>query len=105
MSGYTASLSHMPTHHGDGYGWGGDCILTIGEQSLNLGLGREAVDMARRIVALWNAADELGLTTEAIEAGVIQRLRVALINMLDDGDATDQRAAAELLAEIMGNRP
>lgn len=27
---------------------------------------------ARRIVALWNAAEELGLTTEAIEAGAIQ---------------------------------
>lgn len=27
---------------------------------------------AARIVALWNAAEELGLTTEAIEAGAIQ---------------------------------
>jgi hypothetical protein len=40
----------------------------------------------RRIVALWNAAEELGLTTEAIEAGAIQ-------------DAFDDRATLNEAAE------
>lgn len=34
----------------------------------------EAAGDARRLMALWNAAEELGLTTEAIEGGVIQGL-------------------------------
>lgn len=33
---------------------------------------------ARRIVALWNMAHDLGLSTEAIEAGIVGEMREAL---------------------------
>ena len=42
---------------------------------------------ARRIAALWNMAERLGLSTEAIEGGVIDDM----LNMLTDA----QRAIAE----------
>ncbi len=32
-----ATVSFLPHHEGDGYGWGGDMIVTIGAQSINLG--------------------------------------------------------------------
>jgi hypothetical protein len=38
----------------------------------------EEVANARRIVALWNAAHDMGLTTEAVEAGAIQGLLAAV---------------------------
>lgn len=48
--------------------------------------------VARRIVALWNAAEELDLTTEEIEAGAIQAGAKAL-------DARDRKKAARILKE------
>jgi len=43
---------------------------------------QEVEDNARRLAALWNAAEELGLTTEAIEKGVIQDSYHALADHL-----------------------
>ena len=45
-------------------------------------LPQQTVDDARRIAALWNMAERLGLTTEAIEKGVIQDSYHALADHL-----------------------
>lgn len=72
-----------------------------------------------RLIALWNAAEELGLTTEAIEAGAIQavvRAAEAAQEVLvacvvpaggcDDADvlATTREELAVALAPIIGVR-
>ena len=31
-------VSFTPSHHGDGYAWGGDCIVTFGGFAVNLGV-------------------------------------------------------------------
>jgi len=57
-------------------------------------LGEPQQANARRIVALWNAAEELGLTTEAIEAGAIWYLaegcKVGLSRCRELRDAADE---------------
>lgn len=43
-------VSQLPYHHGDGYGWGGDIIVTFGSQSINLGAGN-VLPLARMLAA------------------------------------------------------
>lgn len=48
-------VSVMPRHNGDGYSWGGDVVVSFGEQAINLGASRhsncETVKLARLIAA------------------------------------------------------
>jgi len=50
-----ARLSHAPHFSGDGYGYGGGAIVTIGDKAILFGEGREHQQLAARIVRLWNA--------------------------------------------------
>jgi len=50
-----AIVSRMPYHDGDGYSWGGETILTIGDRSINFGSGNEANKLANEIAARWNS--------------------------------------------------
>ena len=51
----TAAVSQLPVRDGDGYGFGGDIVLTIGSQSFLLGPrdGELATELAKR----WNEAE------------------------------------------------
>lgn len=67
----THTKGRAVVENGEGYSinrlWVGQRLLAqvVGDDA-------EADNNTARIVALWNAAEELGLTTEAIEAGAIQ---------------------------------
>lgn len=50
-----ASISYLPLHDGDGYSYGGDCILTIGDRSVSFGSGSDAELLANEIAKRWNA--------------------------------------------------
>lgn len=52
-----AGLHQMPVHMGDGWSWGGDWILSIGEQAFNLGPGDNGRQIGQRIVSLWNGGE------------------------------------------------
>lgn len=49
-------MSQMPWINGDGYSWGGEAIVTIGECAIMVGAGKEAETLAREIARRWNAA-------------------------------------------------
>lgn len=51
-----AALHQLPYHDGDGYSFGGDWILTVGERAIHLGAGNESKAVGARIVNLWNEA-------------------------------------------------
>jgi hypothetical protein len=51
-----ATVSQMPFHDGDGYSWGGDAVLTIGERSFHFGSGKGARDLAEEVARRWNSA-------------------------------------------------
>lgn len=51
-----ARASKLPEHSGDGYGWGGGAIVTIGSVSIMLGEGPHAHQLAAEIARRWNAA-------------------------------------------------
>ena len=50
-----ARVSKLPEHSGDGYGWGGGAIVTIGSVSIMLGDGPDAHQLAAEISRRWNA--------------------------------------------------
>lgn len=50
-----ARVSYLPSHSGDGYGYGGGAILTIGELALPVGEGYVAGRIAEELAARWNA--------------------------------------------------
>lgn len=52
---WPASVSRLPWRSGDGYGWGGEVVLTIGLQSLLFGNDRADEALAREIARRWNA--------------------------------------------------
>lgn len=52
----TATVSRLPYHDGDGYSWGGEAILTIGDKSVFIGAGKEAFELAKEIALRWNAS-------------------------------------------------
>lgn len=60
-----ARVSALPEHSGDGYGWGGGAIVTIGQRSIMLGEGREAHALAEEIARRWNAGRALPTPQEA----------------------------------------
>lgn len=49
-----ATVSYLPHNSGDGYGWGGGVILTIGQFAIPLGEGRAASALAEEMAARWN---------------------------------------------------
>jgi len=51
-----AVVSHLPGFSGDGYGYGGGTVLTIGSRSLLLGEGEAANELAWEIANRWNAS-------------------------------------------------
>ena len=50
-----ARVSKLPEHSGDGYGWGGGAIVTIGHISIMLGDGPHAHQLAEEIARRWNS--------------------------------------------------
>ena len=56
---YYATVSQLPWHDGDGYSYGGDVILTIGERSINLGAfdNGKTLKFAHTIADALNARD------------------------------------------------
>lgn len=53
---HTATASRLPYRDGDGYSYGGEAIVTIGEQSIFIGAGKEAFELAKEIAWRWNAS-------------------------------------------------
>jgi len=56
----TATVSRLPYRDGDGYSYGGEAIVTIGEQSILIGSGGDAFDLAKEIARRWNNTKEGG---------------------------------------------
>jgi hypothetical protein len=56
--GEKAVVSNLPAFSGDGYGWGGGTVLTIGSRSIVFGEGQEANKLAVEIARRWNGSDE-----------------------------------------------
>ena len=50
-----ARASKLPEHSGDGYGWGGGAVVTIGQISIMLGEGVYAHQLAEEIARRWNS--------------------------------------------------
>lgn len=50
-----ATASQLPWRDGDGYSWGGEAVLTIGDRSIMIGAGKEAFALAQEIANRWNA--------------------------------------------------
>ncbi len=82
-----ATVSFLPSHSGDGYGWGGDMILTIGDQSVNLGhserLGRQIEAAFRSRAELLASLGEIidysgGADTALSDQYVVERARAAV---------------------------
>lgn len=54
--GSQAQVSFLPHNSGDGYGYGGGAILTIGSTAIPFGEGYEARELAKAIATRWNDA-------------------------------------------------
>jgi len=52
-----AVLSHFPVHSGDGFGWGGEPVISFGPLAIQLGEGQLQEDLAQEIVRRWNALE------------------------------------------------
>lgn len=57
-------VSQTPKHTGDGYDWGGDWIVTIGDTSINLGFG--GADLAHLIAAAPEMLEALKLVWDKV---------------------------------------
>lgn len=55
-AGPVAIAAQMPWRDGDGYSWGGEAVLTIGERAVLFGSGREAFELAKEVALRWNEA-------------------------------------------------
>lgn len=51
-----ASVSFLPCQTGDGYGFGGGAVLTIGDRAIQFGEGFESGRLAEEVARRWNAA-------------------------------------------------
>lgn len=60
-----AHASKLPEHSGNGYGWGGGAVVTIGPYSIMLGEGMQAHLLAKEIARRWNAGRALPTPQEA----------------------------------------
>lgn len=56
----TARVARLPWRDGDGYSWGGEVILIIGETALQLGSSKEDFQLAMELASAWNARREGG---------------------------------------------
>lgn len=52
-----AVVSWLPSFTGDGYGFGGGAVVTIGDRVIQFGEGWEASKLAEEVAARWNAAE------------------------------------------------
>lgn len=50
-----AIVSRLPYSNGDGYNYGGEVILTIGDQSFLIGAGTHTLPLAAEMARRWNA--------------------------------------------------
>lgn len=65
-----AQASQLPWRDGDGYAWGGEAVLTIGDRSIMIGAGKECVALAQEIARRWNAFhDDTPDTDRALASG------------------------------------
>lgn len=55
MDDARAFYSTLPIHDGDGYSWGGDAVVTIGDRSFVLGGSKQSHELAKEIARRWNA--------------------------------------------------
>lgn len=53
-----ANVARLPWQDGDGYSYGGNTILIIGDIAVDLGTGSHAADLAAEIARRWNAEEE-----------------------------------------------
>lgn len=51
-----ATVSRLPVGSGDGYGYGGGVVLTIGDRSIFIGETNYSVEFANEVAKRWNAA-------------------------------------------------
>ena len=51
-----ATVSRLPFRCGDGYSYGGEAVLTIGDHSMILGASNEDVALACELAERWNKA-------------------------------------------------
>ena len=50
-----AKVCHLPSQSGDGYAYGGGCILTVGPYAFVVGEGNVATALAELLADRWNA--------------------------------------------------
>lgn len=50
-----ATVSRLPWRNGDGYSYGGEVILTVGERAFLVGASREDEAFARDMASAWNS--------------------------------------------------
>ena len=50
-----ATVCHLPIHSGDGYGYGGGTVLTIGPFAFPFGESPKAAEIAEELARLWNS--------------------------------------------------
>jgi hypothetical protein len=62
-----ATVSRLPLGSGDGYGYGGGIILTIGDRSFVVGEASESYELADEIAKRWNAKNFSTTTKEEQE--------------------------------------
>lgn len=55
-----ANVAYLPAYSGDGYGYGGGCILVIGQLAFQFGEQPERARIAEQLARLWNAAQKQG---------------------------------------------
>lgn len=51
-----ARVAFLPINSGDGYAYGGGCLLVIGCYAIPFGEGQPACDLAKEVARRWNAA-------------------------------------------------
>ena len=56
LSAATATVGILPKHSGDGYGYGGGAVLTIGDRAILFGEDGYSAWFAMEVAKRWNAA-------------------------------------------------
>lgn len=51
-----ARVCTTPWRDGDGYSWGSETVLIIGNIAIPMGAGKKAAALARELAGRWNAA-------------------------------------------------
>lgn len=93
-----AKITYLPIHSGDGYGYGGGTILTIGDLSFNFGESPKAKAIAERIVLAVNSHDTL---VEALKAAkVVIEMMERPLGMGDEVNAALDARCAKIDAAL-----